>query len=100
MATLVHDVQSTVVESAGDRAAQFTQFIPQSFVDDLKERRKQSDAAPIGELLHAATIPTFVVERWMREGFNIYSPEVTGPQIIARLEREGLDYFKGTSRRI
>jgi hypothetical protein len=70
MATLVHDVQSTVVESAGDRAAQFTQFIPQSFVDDLKERRKQSDAAPIGELLHAATIPTFVVERWMREGFT------------------------------
>lgn len=100
MQTQLIDVRSGVVEAAGDRAAKFEQYIPQSFVDGLREQRKETDAAPIGELLHAATIPVFIVERWLAEGFDIYSPEVTGPQIIARLEREGLDYFKTTSRRI
>lgn len=96
----MHDVRSSVVEAAGDRAAKFEQNIPDWFVDDLKERRKVSDAAPIGNLLHAATIPVYIVEKWMAQGFDIYSPEVTGPQIMARLEREALDYFKTTSRRI
>ena len=95
------DVRSSVVRGVGDDlAAKFEQEIPQDYLDDLKQRRSDSDAAPIGNMLHVATVPVAKVEEWRRAGFDIYDPNVKASEIVARLQREAADYFVLTGRRV
>jgi hypothetical protein len=75
-----------------------TQIISQSFMDDLKESRNQTSGKPSGEFMRVASIPTTVVEKWMREGFNIW--EASGTEIVKRLKNESLDGFLATDKRI
>lgn len=54
-----------------------------------------------GEFMHIAAIPTLVVEKWQREGFDIMTDRnITARQIAARLKAEGLDAFLATSKRV
>jgi len=48
--------------------------------------------------MRVASIPTVVVEKWMREGFNIW--EVTGQEIVKRLKEQNLDGFMATDKRV
>jgi hypothetical protein len=48
--------------------------------------------------MRVASIPTAVVEQWMREGFNIW--EATGQEIVKRLKDQALDGFMATNKRI
>jgi hypothetical protein len=48
--------------------------------------------------MRVASIPTVVVEQWLREGFNIW--EATGPEIVKRLRDQNLDGFMATEKRI
>jgi hypothetical protein len=100
MTSSVLDVRSSVVSAAGDMAAKFSQFIPSSFVDALREQRIASDASRVGEMLSVAVIPVFVIEEWMAKGFNFYSPDVSAEDVVKRLKLEGRDYFLTTGRRI
>jgi len=75
-----------------------TQQISQSFLDDLKDARNESTSKPMGEFHRVASIPTVVVEKWLREGFNIW--EASGPEIVKRLKAENLDAFMATEKRI
>lgn len=75
-----------------------TQSISQEFLDDLKDTRNQTSGTPSGEFLRVASIPTVVVEKWMREGFNVW--EATGKEIVKRLKDENLDAFLATDKRI
>jgi len=75
-----------------------TQNISQAFLDDLKDTRNQTSGTPSGEFLRVASIPTVVVEKWMREGFNVW--EATGKEIVKRLKDENLDAFLATDKRI
>jgi hypothetical protein len=52
----------------------------------------------MGEFHRVASIPTVVVEKWLREGFNIW--EASGPEIVKRLKAENLDAFMATEKRI
>ena len=75
-----------------------SQKISQAFLDDLKDSRNQTSDVPSGEFLRVASIPTGVVEKWLREGFNVW--EASGKEIVKRLKNENLDYFLATDKRI
>ena len=48
--------------------------------------------------MRVASIPTAVVEKWMREGFNLW--EADGKEIVRKLKAEHLDMFLATEKRI
>lgn len=52
----------------------------------------------MGDMERCASIPTAVVEKWMREGFDVFTAPAR--EIIARLRRENLEAFITTNKRI
>ena len=50
--------------------------------------------------MRVASIPTVIVEKWMKEGFNIFDQNVDGKDIIKRLKAEGLEAFLTTEKSI
>lgn len=76
------------------------QHIPQSFLDRLKVARDESSANKMGDYHRVASIPVVVVEKWMREGFNIWDKNVKAAEVVARLKSENLDAFLTTTKSI
>lgn len=91
-------VNTNYLQTGDDVYRKHTQNISQAFLDDLKESRNSSKDQNEGEFMKVASIPVIVVEKWMREGFNIY--EASGQEIVKRLRKENLDYFMATEKRI
>jgi hypothetical protein len=77
-----------------------SQDIPQHLLDDLKDQRNQSTTRREGEFMKVASIPTVIVEKWLKEGFNILDPNVNGKEIVRRLKAENLDAFLATDKEI
>ena len=77
-----------------------TQKISQHFLDALKEQRNASTQQKEGDYMRVASIPTVIVEKWMKEGFNIFDQNVNGKDIVKRLKAEGLDAFLTTNKSI
>lgn len=96
--TLIQSETDFLIGSDGMTTRKHTQAISQSFLDDLKDSRNESSNRPMGEFHRVASIPTAVVEKWLREGFNIW--EASGPEIVKRLKAENLDAFMATEKRI
>ena len=86
------------LDDAGDFTRKHSQHITQDFLDDLKQSRDASMSTRAGEMMRVASIPTVVVEKWLREGFNIW--EASGSEIVKRLKAEDLDMFLATNKRI
>ena len=76
------------------------QVIPQSFLDRLKADRDESSTRPMGDYHRVASIPVAVVEKWMREGFNIWDKNIKASEVVARLKTENLEAFLTTTKRI
>lgn len=91
-------VNTNYLQTGDDVYRKHTQNISQAFLDDLKESRNSSKDGNEGEFMKVASIPVIVVEKWMREGFNIY--EATGQEIVKRLKNENLDDFMATEKSI
>lgn len=91
-------VNTEFLQHGDDVVRKHTQTISQAFLDDLKDSRNMSTDQREGEFMRVASIPTVVVEQWLREGFNIY--EATGPEIVKRLKDQHLDGFMATNKRI
>jgi len=75
----------------------------QEITDDfLKFNKEQRDAssAPAGDYHKVASIPTAIVEKWMREGFNIFDENITAAEIVRKLSSEDLGAFLTTTKRI
>jgi hypothetical protein len=77
---------------------QSSQDISQAFLDDLKNARNESTQKPTGDFMRVASIPVVIVEKWMREGFNVW--EASGQEIVKKLKNENLDAFMATEKRI
>ena len=92
------NVHTEFLQEGTDLVRKHTQNISQAFLDDLKDSRNASKEHLEGEFMRVASIPTAVIEQWMREGFNIY--EVTGAEIVKRLKEQNLDAFLATNKRI
>lgn len=65
------------------------QDIPDEFVARL--RHIEDNKRPGAEYSLAASIPVIFVEKWMREGFNIYQESIEA--IEAKCRKEGLQAF-------
>ena len=77
-----------------------SQDISQSFLDSLADQRKETAGQKAGEFMSVATIPTIIVEKWMREGFNIMSGEHSAAEIVKRLKQENLHAFLTTEKSV
>lgn len=77
-----------------------TQNIQQSFLDSVKEQRDNSKNQREGDFMSVASIPTIIVEKWMREGFNIMTGEHSAAEIVKRLKAENLDAFLTTEKSV
>ena len=87
-------------EDVGGLLIKKQQIITDQFMDDLKDQRFASKA-PARDYHKVASIPVGIIEKWMREGFNILTDKnITAAQIVARLKKEGLDGFLATNKRI
>lgn len=79
-------------ENTDGLVIQTYQEIPQEFIDSLKDERfENSRSRAKGEYHRVASIPVVVIDKWARGGFDFYTADVK--DILARLKREGLDYF-------
>lgn len=68
------------------------QEIPHSFIDKLKDERFQNSQGRVkGEMHRAASIPVAVVEKWQREGYDVFKEPIK--KTLARLKAENLDSF-------
>lgn len=73
-----------------------TQYIPPSLIEANKKAKMDSMGQREGEYMRVASIPVAIVEKWQREGFDIF--QVDGKEIIKRLHAEGLDGFILTNK--
>ena len=77
-----------------------TQAISDDFLTSVKEQRNASKDQREGDFMRVASIPTIVVEKWMREGFNIMSGEHSAAEIVKRLKQENLHAFLTTEKSV
>lgn len=73
-----------------------TQEIPEDFLTRLKEARLESSSRPMGDFHRFASIPTAVVEKWKREGFDVMKE--SAKKIIQKLQTEDLGAFITTNK--
>lgn len=78
-------------KDVGDNLITSTQEIPDEWLSQLKRDKINSDHRRSGEFEKACSVPTIVVDLWLKQGFDIYREEADA--IVKRLQREGLDAF-------
>jgi hypothetical protein len=66
------------------------QYISDDFLTRNKDLRFDSKQRA-GEYHHFASIPVVVVEKWLKEGFDIYKE--SAKDIVKRLRQENLEAF-------
>lgn len=75
-----------------------SQEIPDSFLNDLKDRKYEASSRPTGNWHRVASIPTVVVEKWRREGFDIHN--ASAREIVRKLSAEDLGAFITTTKAV
>ena len=98
--TMLHGVDTSYEADVQGVFNKHSQHIQQSFLDNIKAQRNASKDNREGEFMSVATIPTIVVEKWMREGFNIMTGEHSAAEIVKRLKAENLDAFLTTEKSV
>lgn len=99
---LIHDTSTELVLGHDGRieALKYTQEIPDDFLDELAAIRDIQDNNALGNYALAARIPTVLVEKWMREGFNIFDKNIGVADIIKKLESLDLQKLRATNKRL
>jgi hypothetical protein len=87
-------------EQAGSLVRRDSQYIAPSLLDELKDKRHESASQREGEFMHVATIPTIIIEKWQKEGFDIMAGKVPFKDIIKKLKEENLEGFMATDKSI
>lgn len=82
--------RASVEEAVGDLYAVHEQFIPDSYMDDLK-READDFAWHLAGYTKVATVPQALADKWLLEGFNVF--EAPNREVIKRLKAEGYDKF-------
>ena len=96
--TKLIDSTTTFDDNSESLIIQTSQEIPQRFLDRLKEERFDSKHSRAGNYMHVASIPTAIVDMWIREGFDFYNE--SNKNIVTKLKMEGLDAFLTTDKQI
>lgn len=97
---MLHDVRAALIEQAGDLAVRRSQFIPAWFLQELREQRDASMSTRhrFDGFNRVASVPVYLVEKWKREGFDVYTAPVA--ETVARLKREQLQQYLASLKRI
>lgn len=74
------------------------QNIPDEFVSALKREKIDTLHTPEGEFMKVCSIPVVIVEKWQREGFDLYKENIKA--ILQRLQKEDFDAFITTRKRV
>lgn len=98
--TNLHGVGQQFDMDSGGLFLRNTQTITDDFLNNIKEQRNASKDKKEGEYMRVASIPTIIVEKWMREGFDIMSGEHTAAEIVKRLKDENLEAFLTTEKSV
>jgi hypothetical protein len=96
--TQLIDINRSVQSNEDGHIIERVQQIPQEFLDGLKAKRDVSKERREREFMHCASIPVVVVEKWLAEGYNVYTEPVS--KSMARLKNENLDYFLATAKQV
>ncbi len=97
---LLTDVAWQITDAEQDLAGltiRKDQEITSDFLDGLKEDRMASKARA-NEFHKVASIPVVVVEKWLREGFDIYREDLKS--IMKKLHAEDLQAFIATEKKV
>jgi hypothetical protein len=97
---MMYDVEHDVLMGDHGKGLIITrqQEIPEEYLRELRDAKDAQDARFAPDMLRVASIPVVVVEKWLRQGFDIY--RATLPEIMAMLRKEELDAFVTTRRRV
>lgn len=95
VSTLI-DANTTFGENADGLFQEHTQVLTDDFMESLKSERYAKAALRAGEHDRVASIPTFVVELWLRQGVPFY--QMSAKQIVAKLRADDLDAFITTPK--
>ena len=77
-----------------------TQHISDDFLRNIQEQRNASTGRREGDYMRVASIPVVIVEKWMKEGFDIMSGEHSAAEIVKRLKAENLEAFLTTEKSV
>lgn len=105
MTQLIHDstdrLHMTVDEKTGQIGGHIETFqeIPDNFLRELSDQKHFQDGKFAPDEIKVASVPGAVVDKWIREGFNIMSDRnITPAMIVARLKAEDMSRFVTTSK--
>jgi hypothetical protein len=97
----VLDAEPSFYDAPGDGLIiRKDQEITDHFLDDIRDAKQHSANRHEGEFMHVASVPTIVVEQWLREGFDIRDRNVTAADIVKKLKENSLDAFLVTNKRV
>lgn len=96
--TVLIDSVTDIGQNADGLFIKKQQFIPQSFMDDIRREKDDSLNTKCGEMYRVARIPVAVIDKWDREGFDYNRVPIR--DILNKLAKEQLDAFITTKKRI
>jgi hypothetical protein len=74
------------------------QDIPDSLLKELADKRLASHNVREREMMHVASIPAALVDRWYRAGYDVFQEPIK--KTVAKLKNESLEYFLATAKDI
>jgi hypothetical protein len=93
-----HDINRSISENTDGHIIERVQHIPEGFLERLKAERDESTSVRETEHQRVASIPTCLVEQWLREGYDFWNEPVS--KIVAKLKAENLEYFLTTAKSV
>lgn len=96
--TILADVQWDMGSNLDGLLVRKDQEITPEFLKALEDDRQHSSSNRAGDYHKLASIPVVVVEKWLREGFDIYREDAKS--IMKKLRDENLTAFIATTKRI
>lgn len=92
------DISHSLTANTDGHIIERSQDIPAAFLRNLHDKRNASSSVRESEMMHVASIPVVLVEKWIAEGFPFY--QATAKEIVAKLKAESLEYFLATGKSI
>ena len=92
------DIGNKFHDTVDGLALRKQQVISPEYLDGLQAARDASLEPLTGELHRVCSVPVLLVEKWLKEGFNVYQEPAKA--ILKKLRDEQLDGFITTKRRI
>lgn len=75
------------------------QDITDEYKDGLRDERAESTRSRERNFMKVGSVPVIFVNKWRREGFDIFDKNVTFADISKKCREEGCDDFISTSKR-